>query len=183
MIAKIRKPYLLFMGDVTEPAFVKTGFGLRDWSPADCVGQWSLPSCGVDLNLPAIDPATAAARGARSMVIAVAPPGGLLPKHWEGSLVEALNAGLDLVAGLHDRLKANPRLTEVAQMNGRNLVDVREPPQVIPLGTGRPRSGKRLLTVGTDCALGKNILPWPSPETLNPLGLKRHFGLQDRQEL
>jgi uncharacterized NAD-dependent epimerase/dehydratase family protein len=35
------------------------------------------------------------------------------------------------------------------------LIDVREPPADLPLATGKKRPGKRLLTVGTDCALGK----------------------------
>ena len=51
-----------------------------------------------------------------------------------------------------DRL---PELAVAARANGRRLIDVRTPPADLPVGTGRKRSGKRLLTVGTDCALGK----------------------------
>lgn len=151
----IRKPYLLFIGDVPEIGYAKTAFGLRDWCPDDCIGQLALPGTPLDLGLPRLKPAQAAAAGAKSMVIAVAPVGGALPKHWEDTLVAALEAGLDLVAGLHDRLGRNPRLVEAASANGRQLVDVREPPPGLPIATGRKRSGKRLLTVGTDCALGK----------------------------
>jgi len=46
-------------------------------------------------------------------------------------------------------------LRSVAERHGRLLIDVRDPPPNIPVATGRKRSGKRLLTVGTDCALGK----------------------------
>lgn len=171
----IRKPYLLFTGDVSEPGFAKTAFGLRDWCAEDCVGHWTLPGGTVDLGLPVLDPAAAAARGARSMVVAVAPPGGMLPEHWEPSLIAALAAGLDLVAGLHDRLGANPRLVAAAGAHGRQLVDVREPPRSIPLGTGLPRSGMRLLTVGTDCALGKKYTALALARDLRAAGIAATF--------
>src|SRR3546814_2053993 len=64
-------------------------------------------------------------------------------------------SGLDLIAGMHMRLSDIPELAEAARRLGRQLIDVRVPPRQIPVGTGRKRSGKRLLTVGTECALGK----------------------------
>ncbi|HWV60092.1 MAG TPA: DUF1611 domain-containing protein, partial [Sphingopyxis sp.] len=57
--------------------------------------------------------------------------------------------------GLHTRLTSIPALVEAARRTGQRLIDVRTPPPSIPIATGRKRSGKRLLTVGTDCALGK----------------------------
>ena len=71
------------------------------------------------------------------------------------ALVEALEAGLDIVSGMHARLEDVPGLREAARRLGRRLIDVRKPPAGIPIATGLKRSGKRLLTVGTDCALGK----------------------------
>ncbi len=59
------------------------------------------------------------------------------------------------VPAAHDRLSADPRLRETAARLGRRLIDVRTPPPGLPVATGRRRTGKRLLTVGTDCALGK----------------------------
>jgi uncharacterized NAD-dependent epimerase/dehydratase family protein len=56
---------------------------------------------------------------------------------------------------MHMRLADMPELAARAQRLGRQLIDVRHPPKGLPVGTGRKRSGKRLLTVGTDCALGK----------------------------
>jgi uncharacterized NAD-dependent epimerase/dehydratase family protein len=69
--------------------------------------------------------------------------------------MEALEAGLDIVSGMHGSLKTVPQLSRTAELLGRALIDVRDPPSSIPIATGRKRSGKRLLTVGTDCALGK----------------------------
>ena len=59
------------------------------------------------------------------------------------------------MSGMHARLVDIPQLAAAAKALGRRLVDVRVPPENIPIATGKKRSGKRLLTVGTDCALGK----------------------------
>lgn len=149
------QPYLLFLGDTTEPSFAKTAFGLVDWARDRCVGEYAVAGCTVSTGLPRLTPAEAHAAGARSLVIGVANQGGIIGDAWVAALIEALDAGLDLVSGMHMRLASVPALAEAAARLGRRLIDVRVPPPAIPVGTGRKRSGKRLLTVGTDCALGK----------------------------
>jgi len=153
--ACLPSPYLLFLGDATEPAFAKTAFGLRDWIPERCVGEWGCAQATVSTGLPRLTPREARARGARSLVIGVANVGGVIGERWVPLLVEALEAGLDIVSGLHAKLREVPVLLATAERCGRRLIDVRVPPAGIPIATGRKRSGKRLLTVGTDCALGK----------------------------
>jgi uncharacterized NAD-dependent epimerase/dehydratase family protein len=149
------QPYLLFLGDVGEPGFAKTAFGLRDWAGDRCVGEYALPGARVTLGLPRLDPRAAVERGARSMVIGVANAGGHIPPGWFGALLEALEAGLDLVSGMHVRLSSLPGLQSAADKYNRRLFDVRTPPPGIPVASGLKRTGRRLLTVGTDCALGK----------------------------
>ncbi len=149
------QPHLLFLGDVAEPGFAKTAFGLRDWAGDRCVGEYALPGARVSLGLPSLDPRAAVARGARSMVIGVANAGGHIPPSWFPALLEALEAGLDLVSGMHVRLASLPGLQLAADKYHRRLIDVRTPPAGIPIASGLKRSGRRLLTVGTDCALGK----------------------------
>ena len=149
------QPYLLFLGDTAEVGFVKTGFGLRDWAPELCVGEFALPEAQVSLGLPKLSPADAADRGARALVIGVANSGGFIADSWVPALVEALEAGLDIVSGMHAKLTCIPELRYSAERLGRRLIDIRKPPENIPIATGLKRSGKRLLTVGTDCALGK----------------------------
>jgi uncharacterized NAD-dependent epimerase/dehydratase family protein len=148
-------PYLLFLGDTTEPAYAKTAFGLRDWARERCVGEWSCGGTAVTTGLPRLRPREAHERGARSLVVGVANVGGVINESWIGPLIEALEAGLDIVSGLHTKLSASPSLAAVAARCGRRLIDVRTPPRDIPIASGRKRPGKRLLTVGTDCALGK----------------------------
>jgi uncharacterized NAD-dependent epimerase/dehydratase family protein len=149
------QPYLLFLGDTVEPGYAKTAFGLRDWAREKCVGEFALPTASVSTGLPRLAPKEAHQRGARSLVIGVANSGGFIADSWVPALVEALEAGLDIVSGMHSRLHEVPTLKSAADRLGRRLIDVRVPPSNIPIATGLKRSGKRLLTVGTDCALGK----------------------------
>lgn len=148
-------PYLLFLGDTVEPGYAKTAFGLRDWAGERCVGEMRLPGARVTTGLRQLTPAAAHALGARALVIGVANSGGVIPKSWVPSLVEAVEAGLDIISGMHAKLSDIAELNAAASRMGRRLIDVRTPPPDIPIANGERRSGRRLLTVGTDCALGK----------------------------
>lgn len=169
------QPYLLFLGDVVETGFAKTAFGLRDWAGERCVGEFALPGARVSTGLARLDPKAAVARGARSMVIGVASPGGQIPASWIGALLEALEAGLDLVSGMHVRLADVPGLQAAAERHSRRLIDVRTPPAAIPIGSGVKRSGRRLLTVGTDCALGKKYTALAIARGLKARGIDATF--------
>jgi uncharacterized NAD-dependent epimerase/dehydratase family protein len=79
----------------------------------------------------------------------------VIGENWMPSLLEALDSGLDIISGMHTKLNETPSLKIAAERRGRRLIDVRTPPRGIPIASGRRRTGKRLLTVGTDCALGK----------------------------
>ena len=151
----IRLPYLLFLGDERNDSNAKTAFGVRQWRPEACVAQWSLPGGTVDIGLPRLTPAEAVAQGARSMLIGIAPVGGKISPQWITPICAAIEAGLDIVSGMHTRLGSVDAIREAAARCGRTLHDVRHSEVRFPVGTGARRSGKRLLTVGTDCALGK----------------------------
>ncbi len=172
---QLRQPYLLFLGDVRVKSDAKTAFGLRDWAGAHVVGEFALPAAAVSLGLPRLDPHQAAARGAGSLLIGVAPAGGELPAHWIPALEQAMAAGLDIVSGLHTRLSASPRLADAANRHGVRLVDVRHSDSAFPVGTGRKRTGRRILTVGTDCALGKKYTALALAEALRAQGMKASF--------
>ena len=171
----LRKPYLLYLGDAVLKSDCKTAFGLRDWCRADVLGEWSHPQGRITLGLPRMSPPEAAASGAGSIVIGVAPTGGQLPEHWQDDLEAALEAGLDVVSGLHTRLGAFARLRAAAQRRGVQLIDVRHPTRDFPVASGRKRSGKRVLTVGTDCALGKKYTALALTRALEALGVAATF--------
>lgn len=172
---QLRQPYLLFLGDVTVKSDAKTAFGLRDWARDKVLGEFALPAATVSLGLPALTPRQAAEGGAGSLVIGVAPAGGVLPAHWLAALEEAVEAGLDIVSGLHTRLSSFTRLAEAARSRGVRLIDVRHSDTAFPAGTGARRSGLRVLTVGTDCALGKKYTALALTEALRARGAAADF--------
>ncbi len=168
-------PYLLFLGDITESGYAKTAFGLRDWAPDRCIGEFGCEGGTVTTGLPRMTPAEATARGARSMVIGVANAGGVIPDAWVDPILQAMEAGLDIISGMHVRMGEIERLRDAATRLGRRLIDVRQPPEGIKVATGRPRSGKRLLTVGTDCALGKKYTALALTKAFTQRGVDAEF--------
>ena len=171
----LRTPHLLFLGDVKNPLDAKTARGILDWRPEHCVGQLRLPECEVDLGLPDLTPAAAHALGARSLVVGVAPLGGQLAPEWLASMQDTLLAGLSIVSGLHQRLVDIPALVSKAKEHNGALIDVRVPPETIAIATGAPRTGKRLLTVGTDCCVGKKYTALAVARALIEKGINATF--------
>ncbi|CAG9001488.1 MAG: hypothetical protein CENE_03508 [Candidatus Celerinatantimonas neptuna] len=152
---EIQKPYLLFLGDAHDALAAKVAQGIKQWHPEYCVGQYRMEGCKADCELPDLDIAAAKKAGVKTLVIGVANRGGIISEQWIKVLKEALSQGLDLAAGLHNRLNDIPELVELAKQNGRSMFDVRFPTQDFPVASGKKRSGKRALPVGTDCSVGK----------------------------
>jgi uncharacterized NAD-dependent epimerase/dehydratase family protein len=172
---QLSKPYLLFLGASQSLTDCKTAAGLRDWCRDDVIGQMRLPGGTVDLGLPWYSPADAHAAGARSFVIGVAPVGGGIPEAWWPALRAAAEAGLDIVSGMHTRLRAVPGLTDAAAAHGVRLLDVRHSERSFAAATGARRPGRRALTVGTDCALGKKYTALALTAALQALGIAATF--------
>jgi uncharacterized NAD-dependent epimerase/dehydratase family protein len=172
---RIQAPYLILLGDTVDVTYAKTGLGIVQWQPEKVLGQLRFTGCGVDLGVPDLDPREASRQGARSLLIGVAPAGGSLPAHWWESLEEAAGHGLDIVSGLHLRLAQRSSLERIARASGARLIDVRDPPAGIPVATGRKRRGKRLLTVGTDCSIGKKYSALALHAALREAGMRATF--------
>jgi uncharacterized NAD-dependent epimerase/dehydratase family protein len=92
-----------------------------------------------------------------SLLIGIAPTGGRLPASWRTTVLEAIRAGLDVLSGLHTFLGDDPEFAAAARAAGTSIVDYRRPPDRMETAVGRPhRQGTRvILTVGTDCGIGK----------------------------
>ncbi|RMF07510.1 MAG: DUF1611 domain-containing protein [Alphaproteobacteria bacterium] len=172
---QIATPYLLFLGDAPDDLAAKTARGILHWRSRNCLGQIRLAGCNADLGLPDMTIPEAAAAGVKSMVIGVANAGGVIPDHWTDTIVEALEAGLDVASGLHHRLADNPAIADAARRAGRSLFDVRHPRTNLTTGTGAKRPGKRLLTVGTDCSVGKMFASLAIEAEMQARGLKADF--------
>ena len=175
MTLDIAKPYLLFLGDERDLVYAKTGAGLAQWDGENVLGQLRLSAETVDLGLKDLTLDEARIRGAKSLVLGVVVIGGQIPPATLSVLREALNKGLDVVAGMHDRLSDISELREAAAQSGARIIDVRVPPVSLPVGTGTPRAGKRLLTMGTDCALGKKYTALELAREMTARGLDADF--------
>lgn len=92
-----------------------------------------------------------------SLLLGVATPGGWMPEHWRAGIIEAIHGGLEIVNGLHRFLRDDPEFVALAEEHGASLWDVRDPPKDIPLFSGKPLKLPKeiVLTVGSDCAVGK----------------------------
>ena len=152
---KLEAPYLVYLGDVDANDNAKTGFGIVHWRPELCIGQMRMKNCPVDLGLPDMTVPEAVDAGVQTAIIGVASVGGNIPDHWMRDLLDLARAGINIASGMHSKLRAMPDLVATAYKSGANLIDVRVPPTGLPVGNGRPRSGKRVLMMGTDCAVGK----------------------------
>ncbi|HEY5598354.1 MAG TPA: N-acetyltransferase DgcN, partial [Kiloniellales bacterium] len=168
-------PYLLFLGDAPDQLAAKTAHGITDWRRDWCRGQLRLDGCKADLGLPDMSIEGAVAAGVKTLVVGVANRGGIISDRWIETLEAALIAGLDLAAGLHNRLADVPSLAALAAQHGRRLFDVRHPTRQFEVGNGRRRPGKRLLTVGTDCAVGKKYTALAIEQEMRARGMNADF--------
>lgn len=172
---QIAPPYLLFLGDVPDQLAAKTAQGILDWRPEWCAGQLRLTGCGADLRITELSVSEAAARGVKTIIVGVANAGGVLPAHWSDTIVAALDAGLDVASGLHMRLGDVPQIAEAAARNGRKLFDVRHSDRRFDTGKGVKRPGLRLLTVGTDCSVGKKYTALALEKEMRARGFDADF--------
>jgi uncharacterized NAD-dependent epimerase/dehydratase family protein len=148
-------PYLLYLGDAHDELAIKTARGLAVWRPQWCLGQLRGPLCKAWLDLPDYTVVEARSAGANTMVLGTANAGGVMSAQTVQDVVAAIEAGLNIASGLHQRLGSQPEIAAAAARHGRVLFDARHFRHQIPVGNGKPRSGRRLLTVGTDCSTGK----------------------------
>ena len=171
----ISPPYLMFLGDVPDALAAKTAYGIVDWRPDWCLGQMRLPGCGADLGIPDMTIEEGVAAGARTLIVGVVNAGGVLPDHWVAEIVRAIGAGMDVASGLHARLGDKAAIREAAERHGGRLFDVRHSDQRFATGKGVKRPGLRLLTVGTDCSVGKKYTVLALERAMRAQGLDAEF--------
>jgi uncharacterized NAD-dependent epimerase/dehydratase family protein len=90
-------------------------------------------------------------------LVGVATQGGRFPPEWRDLLRRCIESGLDVESGLHERISDDPELAALAERHGVRLTDLRQPPAGLTVPTGRnlELAAHTVLTVGSDCAIGK----------------------------
>jgi uncharacterized NAD-dependent epimerase/dehydratase family protein len=146
----------------------KTAVSVMRYRPRDVAavldpvraGRTAREAAGVPCDAPVVASLDEALiHGPTALLIGIAPAGGQLPHSWRATIRAALAAGLDVVSGLHDFLGDDPELAALAAERGRRLVDLRRPPAGQPIAHARALGTRalRVLTVGSDCNVGKMV--------------------------
>lgn len=171
----IPKPYLLFIGDAQDELAIKTASGIYEWRPEWCKAQYIYDDAKFHLDLPIYNFEEAIAQEIKTMVIGVVNAGGVLSEKWKITIIEAIESGLNIASGMHTRLRDIPEIKTAADKNNVNLFDLRFNEQTFSTGKGTKRSGKRLLTVGTDCSVGKKYTALAIEKAMLASGLDAEF--------
>ncbi len=172
---EIPSPYLLFLDDARDDLAAKMAIACAEWRPERCVGQLRGPRCRADARLPDLSIDEAVRRGAKSFVVGVVAAGGALNDEWIPVFVAAIEAGMDVVSGMHQRLADCTPVAAAAARCGRRLFDIRHPTRSFTTATGAPREGRRLLTVGSDCSCGKMFTALSIEREMRRRGIDAEF--------
>ena len=112
-----------------------------------------------------------------TLVIGNATQGGFITDEYKGEIINAINAGCDIISGMHQFLNDDKELKNIAAQNNVKLIDLRMPPDPpnFPTGTWLNREVPVLLIVGTDCDTGKMTTAWEVTKRLQERGRKVEF--------
>jgi uncharacterized NAD-dependent epimerase/dehydratase family protein len=117
------------------------------------------------------------ALGPTAVLVGIAPQGGRLPEEWRVWLLEAIDAGCDIWSGLHTFISDDAEIARRAAERGVAIHDLRKPPADLPIAGGRAKETEafRVLTVGTDCNVGKMTAQLQLVRSLKERGLRTRF--------
>ena len=141
-------------------------------APADVLRRPDAPSIPI---VASMSEAVEAVPDAEALVIGVAPAGGQLPDAWVSEIETAMAAGCDVVSGLHTFLGETDHWSGLAAEHGVRIFDVRKPPDDDELRVGDgavdDADADVVLTLGTDCAVGKRTTTFELYQAAREAGL------------
>ena len=158
-MSRPRRLLLLAEGRSGDPHYGKTARGVMRYRPGDVVAlvdstrggetEGGFPVLGSVAEALPLEPTVA--------LVGVATQGGRFPPAWRELLRDSIRAGLDVENGLHEFLADDPELVALAAEHGVELRDLRRAPAGlnVPTGENLTHGATVVLTVGSDCAIGK----------------------------
>lgn len=152
---ELKPPYLLFIGDAQTELDVKMGRSLVYWKRELCAGEFRFKEANTSLGLPKMDLKEAQEAGVKSVVIALNNPGGQIKTAWLDFIRQAIGRGFNIISGMHNFLSEDTEFKKLAASYKVEIQDLRKFSGPFDVGTGEKRGGRRILTVGTDCMVGK----------------------------
>jgi len=170
---------LLAEGHSDDAHYGKTALGVLRYSRDAVVAVLDSERAGSSLDgIPVVATVEdALAHDPTVALVGVATAGGRFPPSWRALLCDCAAAGLDLESGLHERLSVDPSLVELARRHGVELRDLRVPPEGldVPTGANLAHRARVVLTVGTDCAIGKMTVALELDREARRRGLRSAF--------
>ncbi len=137
---------------------VKTAQGIMTWRPELVIGEAAPPDMSGSVGAERMTVEEGVKRGAKTLIIGYANGGGYIDPDHISDIVGAIDLGMDIASGMHHPLQSHDRIEQAAKRCKVALHNVRLVERDLPVGTGEKRPGNRLLSVGTDCSVGKMYL-------------------------
>jgi D-glutamate N-acetyltransferase len=159
--AREKRYLVLAEGKALDPHYGKTARGAILYGPHPVTAVVDSENAGADLEgvpiVGSVEEGLTLEPQPNTALVGVAVAGGRLPSEWRSLLVSVLEAGLDLESGMHEFLSEDPELAEIARSHGAEIRDLRKPPVDLSVSTGENlrHEATVVLTVGSDCAIGK----------------------------
>jgi uncharacterized NAD-dependent epimerase/dehydratase family protein len=178
-VSRPRRLLILAEGRSGDPHFGKTARGVMRYRPEDIVALLDSQSDADSIDgFPLVHTvADAMAYEPTTALVGVATQGGRFPPAWREILKDCLRAGLDLENGLHEFVSNDPELVALAREHGAELRDLRKPPPGldVPSGANLTHGATTILTVGSDCAIGKMSVSLELDREAKRRGIRSEF--------
>ena len=176
------KRYLVLAeGKALDAHYGKTGRGVILYGLHPVTAVVDSTSAGAEVEgvpvVSSVEEGLAREPKANTALVGVALAGGRLPPEWRSLLRAVLEAGLDLESGMHEYLSDDPELAELARVHGAEIRDLRKPPDdlSVPTGANLTHGATVVLTVGSDCAIGKKSVAIKLDREARGRGLRSVF--------
>jgi uncharacterized NAD-dependent epimerase/dehydratase family protein len=179
-VSSERRLLILAEGFSDDPHYGKTARGVLRYRPEQVVAILDSERVGEihDSGFPIVGTvADALPHGPNTALVGVATQGGRFPPAWRDLLRDCITNGLDVESGLHEFITDDPELTQLADLHGVELRDLRKPPAGlnVPTGENLSHGSKVVLTVGSDCAIGKMTVALELDADTRQRGIKSEF--------
>jgi uncharacterized NAD-dependent epimerase/dehydratase family protein len=179
-VSQPEKRYLILAeGKSGDPHYGKTARGVLRYSPHPTVAVLDSERAGETENgIPVVGTVNdALCFNPTTALVGVATQGGRFPPAWRELLRSCVAKGLDVENGLHEFLTDDTELVELAERHGVELRDLRKPPAElnVPTGENLELDARIVLTVGSDCAIGKMTVSLELDREARERGLRSVF--------
>jgi uncharacterized NAD-dependent epimerase/dehydratase family protein len=180
-VTREKRYLVLAEGKALDAHYGKTGRGVILYGPHPVTAVVDSTSAGAEVEgvpvVSSVEEGLAREPKANTALVGVALAGGRLPPEWRSLLRAVLEAGLDLESGMHEYLSDDPELAELARVHGAEIRDLRKPPDdlSVPTGANLTHGATVVLTVGSDCAIGKKSVAIELDREARGRGLRSVF--------